>query len=149
MMGDRDGAIQHARQQVVPGLPSIFRLFYEMTIARLEERHAQARTAADAVLRKWRLRDPCGNYYLARTLASMQHPDALPMLRRVVDDGFHCYPFFARDPWLDAVRAQPEFDEIARQAEAGYRASAEVYAAAGGEQILGPVSSPTASPLRR
>ena len=34
LMGQRDRAIAHARQQIVPGMPPLFRLFFELTIAR-------------------------------------------------------------------------------------------------------------------
>jgi serine/threonine protein kinase len=138
LMGDRDAAISHARQQITPGLPALFRTFFEMTVACLEGRRTGAVAAADDVLRKWRLRDPCGTYYLARTLAVLEHPGALPMLRRVVDGGFHCYPFFARDPWLDSLRDSPEFHDITRRAEAGFREAVSAFAVAGGEEILGP-----------
>jgi N-methylhydantoinase B/oxoprolinase/acetone carboxylase alpha subunit len=47
------------------------------------------------------LRDPCATYYLARALAVLGHPSAMPMLRRAVEGGFHAFHFFARDPWLD------------------------------------------------
>jgi hypothetical protein len=117
----------------------LFRLFFETTVALLEDRRSDAVGMADEVLTKWRLRDPCGTYYMARTLAALEHPGALPMLTRVVEGGFHCYPFFARDPWLDSLRADPDFSAIVRVAEAGYRDAAGAFAAAGGEQILGPV----------
>ena len=74
---------------------------------------------ADELLRKWRLRDPCGTYYLARILASLEHSGALPMLEHAVDTGFHCYTFFARDPWLDPVRTDSAFRAILQRAEAG------------------------------
>ena len=96
---------------------------------------------ADELLRKWRLRDPCGTYYLARILASLEHSGALPMLEHAVDTGFHCYTFFARDPWLDPVRTDSAFRAILQRAEAGYRDARAAFVAAGGEALLGPVQT--------
>jgi serine/threonine protein kinase/tetratricopeptide (TPR) repeat protein len=139
LMGERERAIAHARQQLAPGLPRLFQLFFEGTLAVLEERRADARTTGDHLLDLWRLRDPCGTYYFARALAAMQHPEALPMLRRAVAGGFHCSTFFSRDPWLDSLRANPDFSAVIQAAEAGYRDAAAAFVAAGGEQMLGPV----------
>jgi hypothetical protein len=69
----------------------------------------------------------------------VQHPEALPMFRRAVEGGFNCATFFARDPWLDSLRATPEFNAVIQTAEAGYRDAAAAFVAAGGEQMLGPV----------
>jgi hypothetical protein len=140
LMGDRDRAISHARRQFDPGLPILVRLFFEGTLAVLEERRADVLTAADRLLKVWSLRDPCGTYYFARALATVQHPEALPMFRRAVESGFHCWTFFARDPWLDSLRGIPEFNAVIQIAEAGYRDAADAFVAAGGEQMLGPVS---------
>jgi TolB-like protein len=142
LMGQRDRAIAHARQQLVPGLPPIFKMIFGLFIAGFEGRRADAMTAADEVLAKWRLRDPCGAYYLARGLAAIEHPGAMPMLRRVVDGGYHCYHFFARDPWLDSLRGSSEFKSILQAAETGYRDAAAAFAAAGGEKLLGPADGP-------
>ena len=34
------------------------------------------------------------------------------VLRKTVDGGFFCYPFFLIDPFLDPVRDDPEFQEV-------------------------------------
>jgi TolB-like protein len=139
LMGDRERAIAHARQQLTPGLPQLFRLFFEGTLAVLEERRADARAAADKLLDMWRLRDPCGTYYFARALAAGQHPQALSMFRRAVEGGFHCSSFFSRDPWLDSLRGDPGFRTVIQLADTGRRDAAAAFMAAGGEQMLGPV----------
>jgi TolB-like protein len=139
LMGDRDRAIAHARQQMAPGLPVLMRIFFELTVAVLEDKQTEALSISEEVLKKWRLRDPCGTYYFARTLAALRHPRALQVFRHAVETGFHCYPFFARDPWLDSLRQNPEFIDIVRLAEVGYRDAAAAFVAAGGEQMLGSV----------
>jgi hypothetical protein len=95
-------------------------------------------SVADEILGKWRLRDPCGTFYLARGLARIEHPSALPMLRRAVEGGYYIYTFITRDPWLDALRGSTEFNAIVRLAESGYRDAAAAFATAGGEKLLGP-----------
>jgi hypothetical protein len=139
LMGDRKRAIAHARQQLAPGLPLMFRLFLEGILAVLEDRRDVVRTTGDRLLTMWSLRDPCGTYYFARSLAAVEHPEALTMLRRAIDGGFNCATFFARDPWLDSLRGNPEFDALMAQAEEGYRDAAAAFVAAGGEQMLGTV----------
>jgi hypothetical protein len=139
LMGDRKRAIAHARQQLAPGLPLMFRLFLEGILAVLEDRRDVVRTTGDRLLTMWSLRDPCGTYYFARALAAVEHPEALTMLRRAIDGGFDCATFFARDPWLHSLRGNPEFDALMTQAEEGYRDAAAAFVAAGGEQMLGTV----------
>jgi hypothetical protein len=34
------------------------------------------------------------------------------VLRKAVEGGFFCYPFFLIDPFLDPVRDDPEFQEV-------------------------------------
>ena len=118
---------------------TLFRLFYELTIARLEDHRRDAQAIGDEILKKWRLRDPCGTYYLARTLAAIEHPSALATFSRAVDGGYYCYSFFTHDPWLDPLRGTAEFTGIVRRAEAGYRDAAEAFVAGGGERVLGAV----------
>jgi serine/threonine protein kinase/tetratricopeptide (TPR) repeat protein len=139
LMGERERAIAHARQQLGPGPPLLVRLFFEGTLAVLEERRADVLTIAERLLKLWSLRDPCATYYFARSLAAVQHPEALAMFKRAVDGGFNCSAFFNRDPWLDSLRGTPEFTAVIQVAEARYRDAAAAFVAAGGEHMLGPV----------
>jgi serine/threonine protein kinase/Tfp pilus assembly protein PilF len=139
LMGRRDEAIDHARKHIASGAPPLLRSFFEVTVAMLEGNRVEAVAIADQVLAIWNLRDPCANYYLARMLAAVDHPRALEMLRRAVEGGFHCYPFYTRDPRLDPLRTRPGFKEVLRTAEAGYRDVVDTFIDAGGEQILGPL----------
>ena len=63
----------------------------------------------------------------------------LPMLKRVVERGFYCLPAFARDPWLDPMRTDPEFLRILRLAEKRYQEARAAFIEAGGEKLLGAV----------
>ena len=51
--------------------------------------------------------DPEGQYYRARALAWLGNTeDALAAFDLAERGGFFCYPFFARDPWLDSLRTE-------------------------------------------
>jgi len=136
-MGQQAQAIQLLRTFISPGIPKLFRLIAEGTIAILEGRRQDALPVADEMIGKWPLRDPCATYYLARTLATIEHPQAIDIFRRSVEGGFHAYAMFARDPWLDPLRSTPEFQEVLAFAEAQYRDAADAFVAAGGERMLG------------
>ncbi|HJR60638.1 MAG TPA: protein kinase [Vicinamibacterales bacterium] len=139
LMGRRDEAAAHLRGLRAPGLPTLVRLLLDGMGAVLEGNRSAALSAADRILSVWRLRDPCATYYLARTLASLEHPRAIETLRRAVEGGFHSYAFFTRDPWLDPLRGEEAFKEIVVFAEVQYRDAADAFVAAGGERILGPI----------
>lgn len=136
-LGRRAEASAFLRRCVGPGMPTLFRLLLEGTVAVLDDRPEAARPIAETLLEKWPLRDPCATYYMTRTLAAIGHPRALEMFRRAVEGGFHAYALYARDPWLDALRTQQEFQDVLLLAEAQYHAAAEAYVAAGGERMLG------------
>ncbi len=139
LLGRRDEATAFLHAQLTPELPAFYRRFISGLIAVFEGPPEAASAAAQDILDNWRLRDPCGTYYLARTLAALGHPRALETFRRAVEGGFHAYAFFIRDPWLDPIRTEPGFTEIVAIAERHYREAADAFVAAGGEKILGPV----------
>jgi eukaryotic-like serine/threonine-protein kinase len=138
-MGRRRDASAFLSRYVVPGMPRLFRLILEGTVAVLDGSAAATQPVAEALLEKWPVRDPCATYYLARTLAAVEHPRALEMFRRAVEGGFYSYMMFAEDPWLDPVRTQREFPEILAFAEAQHREAVAAFVAAGGERVLGRV----------
>jgi eukaryotic-like serine/threonine-protein kinase len=139
LMGQRGQAIAQTRLQIDAGMPAIFRLFYDLLLARLEDRRDDARRVADRILAKWWIRDPCPTFYLARGLVAIEHPSALSMLRRAVESGYHCHEFITHDPWLDALRGDAEFNRIVQVAESAHREAADAFTRAGGVKLLGAV----------
>jgi len=138
MLGRPIDASAHLRAHQTPGMPGLMRLFLEATLAIVQRDRAAGLTVADEILENWRLRDPCATYYLARSLAALEHPRAIETLRRAVEGGFHSYAFFIRDPWLDRLRTEDAFTQVLSLAEAHFREAAQAFVAAGGERILGP-----------
>lgn len=69
----------------------------------------QARTRADGIAHGSYM-DHHVAYSLGAAYAQLGQPgEAMVWLRRAVDTGFPCYPWFERDRLLDPLRRQPEF----------------------------------------
>jgi serine/threonine protein kinase len=61
--------------------------------------------------------DAEGIYKVAQAYAVLgDRASSLRMLRRSVEGGFFCYPYFESDPLLNNLRREPEFAEITAQA---------------------------------
>lgn len=61
--------------------------------------------------------DAEGIYKVAQAYAVLgDKTSALHMLRRSIEGGFFCYPYFIRDPLLDNLRREPEFQQLINQA---------------------------------
>jgi serine/threonine protein kinase/tetratricopeptide (TPR) repeat protein len=89
------------------------------------------------------VRDPEAEYYAARHLAHIgASAAAMPILQRAVAGGYLCYPAMASDPWLDSLRARPEFHDVLARARAGCDAAAAAFVAAGGPTLLGVTPAP-------
>ena len=61
--------------------------------------------------------DPEGIYKVAQAYAALgDRASALHMLRHSVGGGFFCYPYFVRDPLLQSLRDEAEFQALMNQA---------------------------------
>jgi serine/threonine protein kinase/TolB-like protein len=61
--------------------------------------------------------DPEGIYKVAEAYAVLgDKTSALHMLRHSIGGGFFCYPYFERDPLLQSLRGEPEFQSLINQA---------------------------------
>ena len=61
--------------------------------------------------------DPEGIYKVAQAYAVLgDKVSALHMLRHSIGGGFFCYPYFVRDPLLQSLHGEPEFQELMNQA---------------------------------
>jgi tetratricopeptide (TPR) repeat protein len=61
--------------------------------------------------------DPEGIYKIAQAYAVLgDKASALHMLRHSIGGGFFCYPYFVRDPLLQNIRNEPEFQTLMSQA---------------------------------
>ena len=61
-------------------------------------------------------------YNIASAYALMHLPRAaVPWLRRAADDGWPCYPYFAKDPNLDSVRSDPDFIALLAELHAQWK----------------------------
>jgi tetratricopeptide (TPR) repeat protein len=57
--------------------------------------------------------DAEGVYKIAQAFAALgDKPAALRLLRRSIEGGFFCYPYFTNDPLLDNLRGEAEFAEL-------------------------------------
>ena len=62
--------------------------------------------------------DAEGIYKVAQAYAVLgDKSSALHMLRHSIGGGFFCYPYFERDPLLQSLRGEPEFQALMKQAQ--------------------------------
>jgi eukaryotic-like serine/threonine-protein kinase len=105
--------------------------------AMLEGRRNEGLQALERLLAK-RFHDLEGSYYWARNLARLEEPRrALEVLGETVDQGYCCFPVMERDPWIEPLRAAPEFGAILRRAEQCHQEAIRIFLEAGGESVLG------------
>jgi tetratricopeptide (TPR) repeat protein len=78
-----------------------------LTLLRQTESRVEERGVSDAE----------GIYKLAQAFAVLgDKTSAFHMLRHSIGDGFFCYPYFVRDPLLQSLRDEPEFQTPMNQA---------------------------------
>ncbi|HEU4523755.1 MAG TPA: protein kinase [Gemmatimonadales bacterium] len=137
MLGRYDEALAGVREALTHAPGSLEHWIVESQLAAMEGRPQDCLRHARAILDAG-FHDPEGLLLHGRELAFLGLvPEALGMLQRVVDGGYHCPTLLTIDPWLDALRGEAAFVRAVRQAEAGRARAAEAFARAGGERVLG------------
>jgi serine/threonine protein kinase len=136
-LGRTEEAVAMLRQRELAKPWRLGKLYLTSLRALLEGNREESLQASDE-LRKATFRDPEGMYYLARQLSYLgQAPEAFEMLARAIDNGFFCYPAMVRDPWLDPLRARPDFTELLRNAQQLHREASASFLGASGDTLLG------------
>ncbi len=134
MMGRREEALVSLRA-IDDRMPGLLISFTSGLRHLLEGNIEESRAALRPIMAA---KDPEARFYLARQLSHIgDTSDALAVLRGVVNDGFFCLPAMVRDPWLDPLRALPEFNEILTLAEERHRAAIVSFLTSGGDRVLG------------
>lgn len=134
MMGRREEALVSLRA-IDDRMPGLLISFTSALRHLLEGNIDESRAALQPIMAA---KDPEARFYLARQLSHIgDTSDALAVLRGVVNDGFFCLPAMVRDPWLDPLRALPEFNEILTLAEERHRAAIVSFLTSGGDRVLG------------
>jgi tetratricopeptide (TPR) repeat protein len=137
MLGRVEEAVSLLRQRELAKPWRLGKLFLTSLRALLEGNREEGREAG-AELMKATFRDPEGMYYLARQFSYFREEDlALDMLSRAIDNGFFCHQAMVRDPWLDALRARPEFTDLLRKAHQLQREASAAFLTGGGPALLG------------
>jgi serine/threonine protein kinase/tetratricopeptide (TPR) repeat protein len=138
LAGRVDEALAILHEREAARLPRLLHDFLVANRSIIEGQLDECRAVTERLLADWRSRDPCGAYYMTRQLARLGDRDrSLAMLRRVVEGGFFVPSFMARDPWLDSLRGEPEFQRIAQLAEERHAEARRTFVEAGGDRILG------------
>jgi non-specific serine/threonine protein kinase len=137
MLGRVEEAVSLLRQCELAKPLRLGKLFLTSLRAFLEGNREEGREAS-AELMKATFRDPEGMYYIARQFSYFREEDpALDMLSRAIDNGFFCHQAMVRDPWLDALRARPEFTDLLRKAHQLQREASAAFLTGGGPALLG------------
>ena len=83
------------------------------------------------VLGRWEQTNPYDSeimFFLSRYYSLYNNKEkGIQLLRKAVEGGFFCYPFFLIDPFLDPVRDDPEFQEVLALAKKKHEAFKRKY----------------------
>ncbi len=141
-LGRTSEAVELLRGVHDTSLPKLYRLYVNGVRCLLEGTWTESLASIRSLAAGTMMRDPCGWYYAARAMAYLGDEEAaLKYLGRSIAGGFFCFPWFARDPWLDSLRHRPEFRKLLSDAESRHRLAAAEFIRAGGDRLLGMVSS--------
>ena len=137
MLGRKEQALELLRQNEPPAHIKMARLYMGAFRALIEgDREASIRNMEELLAENFR--DPEGWYYMARQFGYLDAPElAMRTLSTAIDMGYFCYPGMVQDPWFAGMRGIPEFNEILNKARALHQQALDIFAAEGGESLLG------------
>ncbi len=140
MLGRTAEAIAAYRANEQRPLPPMIHLLMRASRQILEDAREEALASINE-FRTMHAFDPEGVYFVARTLAKLDHTlPALDLLEyRVVDAGFFCHQVFVVDPWLDSVRGERRFNAIVRRAQERSQDAEAEFRRLGGDRLLASV----------
>ena len=131
-----DEALAASREWNHEGSLPITRLFGSALTALLEGKKEECVRIGDSIIPHFA--DPEGLFYITRQFAYFgEIARSTAVLGRVVRQGFYSLTAFARDPWLDPLRGDPEFARILHLAESRYHQAQAAFLEAGGDALLG------------
>jgi len=137
MLGRVEEAIAMLKEKEAV-VPERLGQLFMVSLRTLLEGNREASLKVSDELMNGALKDPEGEYYLARQLAYLSDVGrATRLLKSTVDGGYFCYPQMASDPWLDPIRSDAEFKRILHRAHALHLEAVEVFRAEGGPPLLG------------
>ena len=136
-MGRIDEAVERLREQE-GSLGDVGKRWYVSLRGALDGHCDESLTACEAIVAS-NMGDPESLYHMVRTFAKCGRTErALELFARTVDEGFFCEPLFARDRWIDSLRSDSRFVEIASRAAARHRQATDAFDRAGGARLLRP-----------
>jgi tetratricopeptide (TPR) repeat protein len=135
-LGRNAEAIEAARASAATVRDPLTRSYQTLLPLLLEGRLEECRRLLDELAP--RNPDPESVFLIARTYARVGATDAaLAQFDRAVDMGFLVSRWFARDPWLAPLAAEPRFRDALGRAERRHADAARKFREAGGERLLG------------
>jgi serine/threonine protein kinase/tetratricopeptide (TPR) repeat protein len=106
--------------------------------AHYEGQRDESLDAAQRIVSAQNFKDPEALFYAARIFARLGELDqGVSLLERVSNEGFFCFPAFARDAWLDPLRGTSRFAVLLRQVEERHRHAQNAFREAGGDHAMG------------
>jgi TolB-like protein len=140
-LGRTEEAVALLRQLDSASLPKIYRLYVHGSRCLFEGNWSEALESFRTLVSVATMRDPCAWHYIGRSIAYLGDAEAaLRCLQRSVRGGFFCFPWLAKDSWVDSLRHLSEFRALLAEAEARHRAAADAFVRAGGDRLLGGIA---------
>ena len=139
-LGRTDEAVAILQRFDDAAMPKLYTSYVSGIRLLLAGERTAARQRLQELVDEATMRDPCAWYYITRAAAYLGDVEgALTYFERSVRGGFFCFPWFARDAWLDPIRSTSQCRALLSEAHDRHRTAVEAFARAGGDRLLGVV----------